>query len=391
MKTRLLSFVLISFTAGAARAQLTLNQIGGTIGGGNYGTAAGTTAFGLDEIGGGSIPIHKIPNVRDGLFGNPNSWIGDSLNSYVGLTFGSTVSVGRVAWGRDNTGTFADRTAGLYTVHYTQVSGGGSSLAVTGDPTTGWAVAGSVNYVSNGVVGSPLSMSLRHEWGFAAVQATAIRLTVPGSSFADGGAIDELEAYAPSAPALTLVTTGGTMDAATNLGLTSTAFAKDLLGGGAFAPTHTIGGLNDGVYGNANSWIGDSEASFAGLNFNGSYAIQGVAFGRDNTGNFGDRAAGTYLLQYTNVASPGAGTADSDWTTLGSIYYDAAGLDTADRHEYSFAPVTATGLRLMVSGNGMDGGIAIDELEVYAVPEPGVGVLALAAAGMVAGRRRRVG
>ena len=103
-------------------------------------------------------------------------------------------------------------------------------------------------------------------------------------------------------------------------------------------------------------------------------------------------AAGTYLLQYTNVATPGAGTADSDWTTLGSIYYDAAGLDTADRHEYSFAPVTATGLRLMVSGNGMDGGIAIDELEVYAVPEPGVGVLALvAAAGLVGRRRCRVG
>ena len=81
MKTRLLSFALISLTVGAARAQLTLNQIGGTIGGGNYGAAAGTTAFGLEEIGGGSIPIHKIPNVRDGLFGNPNSWIGDSLNS----------------------------------------------------------------------------------------------------------------------------------------------------------------------------------------------------------------------------------------------------------------------------------------------------------------------
>ncbi len=391
MKTRLLSFVLISVTAGVARAQLTLNQIGGTIGGGNYGTAAGTTAFGLDEIGGGTLPIHKIPNVRDGLFGNANSWIGDSPNSFVGLTFGSTVSVGRVAWGRDNTGTFADRTAGLYAVHYTQVAGGGASLAVTGDPTTGWALAGSVNYVSQGVLGSPLSMSLRHEWGFAAVQATAIRLTVPGSSFSNGGAIDELEAYAPSAPALSLVTTGGTMNAATNLALTSTAFAKDVIGGGAFAPTHTIGGLNDGVYGNANSWIGDSEASFAGLNFNGSYAIQGVAFGRDNTGNFGDRAAGTYLLQYTNVASPGAGTADSDWTTIGNIYYDTVGLDAADRHEYSFAPVTATGLRLRVSGNGMDGGIAIDELEVYAVPEPGVGVLAGVAAGLLGRRRRRVG
>jgi len=45
------SFLAASFYA---RAQLTLNQIGGSIGAGNLGTLGTTSAFGLDEIGGGT-------------------------------------------------------------------------------------------------------------------------------------------------------------------------------------------------------------------------------------------------------------------------------------------------------------------------------------------------
>ncbi len=81
MKHPLITGLTILATAAAAEAQLTLNQVGGTIGGGNYATLAGTSAFGLDEIGAGGLPIHKVPNIRDGIFGNSNSWIGDSLDS----------------------------------------------------------------------------------------------------------------------------------------------------------------------------------------------------------------------------------------------------------------------------------------------------------------------
>ena len=376
-------------SAVSSEAQLTLNQVGGTIGGGNYGTLGGTSAFGLDEIGGGGFPIHKIPNVRDGIYGNSNSWIGDSLNSFVGLNFGATaVPVGRLAWGRDNTGTFGDRTAGVYDVHYTQVPNPGAGLGVTGNPATGWTSIGSVNYVFGGAPGSPISMSLRHEWGFPSVNATGIRLTAPGNSFADGAAIDELEAYSFAAAPISLVTTGGTMDVPTNIALTSTAFGRDIVRGGVVYPAHdSFGNINDGLYGNDASWIGDSESSFVGLNFNGSQTVNRLAFGRDNTGTFGDRSAGTYTLQYTTAAAPNAATPDGSWITIGSVYYDHNGLDSADRHEYSFAPVTATGLRMFVSGNGEASGLDIDEFEVYAIPEPGVLGLTLLAA--CAGLRRR--
>jgi hypothetical protein len=174
-----------------------------------------------------------------------------------------------------------------------------------------------------------------------------------------------------------------------NIGLTSTAFAKDLLGGGSFA-AHTIPHLNDGIYGNPNSWIGDSESSFAGLNFNGSFTVNHVAFGRDNTGGFADRAGGTYLLQYTTIANPNALTPDANWNTIGAVYYDHSGLDTATRHDYSFAPVTATGMRLFAAGNGISTGNAIDEFEVYAVPEASVTGLVLITGFALLRRRRAV-
>ena len=395
MKKAYLTAGLLSVAATLpAAAQLTLSQIGGAVHPGNYGTLGSTSAFALDEIGGGTIGIHKFPNVRDNTFGNNNSWIGDSLNSFVGLNFGATaVPVNHIAWGRDNTGTFGDRTAGTYTMHYTQIPNPGNALAVTGDPATGWASLGSVNYAyqGNDDAAGAIAQSRRHAWSFPSVNATGIRLTAPGSSFADGAAIDELEAYSSafSVP-ISLVTTGGTMNVSTNLALTGTAFAKDLINGGGYPAHDSLGNLNDGLYGNDNSWIGETAGSFAGIALSASSTIDRIAFGRDNTGNFADRSGGAYVLQYTTVpGGPNAGTPDGDWLTIGNIWLDGDSLDSADRHEYSFDPVTATGVRLLVGGVGVASGRAIDELEIYAaVPEPaGAGLLALGAALLL--RRRR--
>jgi hypothetical protein len=370
-----------------AHAQLTLSEIGGSIEAGNYGTLPTTSAFGLDEIGGGTLPIHKIPNIRDGVPGNSNSWIGDSPNSFVGLNFGAVpLPIGRVAWGRDSTGTYFDRTGGVYSLDFTRVANPGSALPFTGDPNTGWATIGNSAYHFGGSAGSLISMSLRHEWSFSQVLATGIRLTAPGSSFADGACIEELEAYATSSTPFTLTGTGGTMGPG-NIALASVPFGRDEIFGGTL-PIHKIANIRDGIYGNSNSWIGDTDSSFVGLNFGGSFTIDRFAFGRDNTGAFGDRSRGSYLLQYTTDAAPGAGTPDNLWTTIGPVYYQADNTD-ALRHEYAFSPVDATGIRLIASGNGAGSGAAIDELEVYqVVPEPGTAAL-LALGAALALRRRR--
>lgn len=386
------SFVPLAISCAAlvtltARAQLTVTELGGGVFSNNFSTLPGSSAFGKDEIGAGTLPQHKIPNVRDSVYGNSNSWIGDSANSFIGISFGAVpLSVGQIAFGRDNTGTFFDRTEGAYTLQYTTTP---SPDATT--PDGSWLTIGSITQTQNDA--GVYSSSRRHAFDFLAVSATGMRLITPGSSFASGACIDELE-FAPFAPApLTLQLTGGTMNSATNIALDANgaiAFAKDLIGNGSFSPTHAIPNLNDGIYGNANSWIGETEDSFAGVRFANPQEIRGVAFGRDNTAQFGDRADGYYLIQYTTVSSPDASTPDSSWNNIGPAFLDASDPNRALRHEYSFAPVSgATGLRIITPGVGLTSGRAIDELEIYAVPEAGSAALACVGVAMLFRRRRR--
>ena len=363
--------------AASTRAQFTVTEINGGLFAGNLSTLPGSSAFGKDEIGGGGLPIHKIPNVRDGIYGNSNSWIGDSLNSFIGISLGATpVSIGRIAFGRDNTATYFDRTAGLYTLEYT----------TDPNPTAGtiaWTTIGTINHAP----GDPgvLSTSRRHAWNFAPVNATGIRLTVPGSSFTDGADIDELEVAAFAPAPFTLQTVGGTMGLG-NVALGGTAFAKDVLPGYA---EHTIPHLNDGIYGNANSWIGNSLDSFAGVTFTSPSTIDRIAFGRDNTPFYADRSDGYYLVQYSVIPGANETTPDIGWTDIGPLYIDPLDPNRALRHEYSFGAVAgATALRIVAPGDGIASGTAIDELEVYGVvPEPGTAAL-LALGGIVALRRR---
>ena len=168
---------------------------------------------------------------------------------------------------------------------------------------------------------------------------------------------------------LQLVEQGGTIDPPNNLarGVGAVAFAKDLLPG---FPAHTIPHLNDGLYGNNNSWIGNSQNSFCAVSFGATTkTVRGIAWGRDNTGTFTDRTLGNYTVQYTTTPNPSASTPDSAWVTIGSINYtgpSGALLSLPSRrHRFNFAAVDATGVRLICPGNGIGSGACIDELELY--------------------------
>jgi hypothetical protein len=165
---------------------------------------------------------------------------------------------------------------------------------------------------------------------------------------------------------LALVEEGGVI-ASGNLSATgtSTAFAKDLLPG---YPSHQIPNLNDQLFGNAESWIGNTTGTFAGVSFGGTAVqVSSIAFGRDNNGVFTDRTLGTYTLQYTTAANPTNAT--TAWTTIGTLNYQSAGGTNfafpSKRHRYTFNTVAATGIRLLVPAGGLSGGTCIDELEAY--------------------------
>ncbi len=164
----------------------------------------------------------------------------------------------------------------------------------------------------------------------------------------------------------------------------STAFAIDVINNGGYE-SHQIVHLNDGLFGNSNSWIGQSAQDinlgsstvtrgFAGVAFGGSNQVYNFSIGRDNLTNdnggstyYTDRSNGTYYVQVTTATTVDKTTADSAWTTIGSITLSG---DDSHRQQFNLnSSVQATGLRIVVpyvesqSGGG-NTGTCIDEIEV---------------------------
>ena len=198
-------------------------------------------------------------------------------------------------------------------------------------------------------------------------------LTLPTDRLVPGNNILSVELHQfkeTSTGALQLVEQGGTMDPPNNLARApgATPFAKDVLQG---FPAHRIPHINDGVYGNNNSWIGNSQNSYCAVSFGAELkTVRGIAWGRDNTGTFSDRTLGNYTVQYTTTPNPSAATPESAWVTVGSINYTGPSGTLfslpSRRHRFNFAPVDATGVRLICPGSGVGSGACVDELELYA-------------------------
>ncbi|MEM7385420.1 MAG: LamG-like jellyroll fold domain-containing protein, partial [Verrucomicrobiota bacterium] len=365
-----------------------------------------------------NIDFHRAHNLTDGLFGNANSWISASgdANPFVGVTFERPTDVMAVAWSRDNGngavddsdpgadacgGQCDDRAGGVYTLQVTTVSNPDAST-LGGD----WTTVGTFDYRENEdvAVGGGFTTFLRHQYnlsreGDRELIVSGIRLLVPAAGLNGGTAIDELEVYGiptgiPVQPAegFSIRFDGNQGERFEGIG----AFPNDALASNGAIPFsssdlgpelninfHIVDNVNDGVYGNSHSWISGSDdpVAFLGVDFGKIVDVSSVAWGRDNLGQFNDRSDGVYTLQVTMADGPDAETEDDLWTTVGTFHYDEAiGTDKHLRHRFEVArqdgsPIPATGVRLLVPSAGLNGGTAIDELEVNPSAGPGPTIL----------------
>jgi hypothetical protein len=359
--------------------------------------------------------VHFTANLNDGLYGNAHSWIADFAaapdpNPFCGIALPGPMAVRSVAWGRDNgdatetacSGTCTDRALGVYTLQFTRVTNPGVSTPETGDASTGWQTVGTIEYKA--AFATLFNPHLRHRFDLTQnnnpLTATGIRLKVPNNEIA----IDELELNPyPSIDQNILVVqpeAGFTIEWDGNNGDYFTADAparapdhEALASRGATAfgssqldfGVHFIRNVNDGLYGNAHSWIADFAAApdpnpSIGVSFAHEVAVKTLAWGRDNgdaaEGTFVDRAAGDYLIQFTEVPAPDNNTPDTGdaatgWVSIGRLTYRGAGSSAFRhhlRHEYRLsqngAPINATGVRLVISSNQN----AVDEIEVNSLP-----------------------
>jgi hypothetical protein len=351
---------------------------------------AGAVPFALDSLEDVLGPgVHSISYLNDGWYGNANSWIGNGAASgagpFAGVALDGSFSLSSIAFGRSNVregdpcagGVCTDRSLGLYRLQYTNAA---NPSALTDDSL--WNDIGTIEYTPGapGGIGPQAytASHLRHRFNFNPVNATGVRLVNPDF----GTAIDEIELYTtpglvlpPHIPRMELAETGGTF-APNNLAAQGTPFALDEL---AFeGTTHFISDLNDQAYGNADAWIGNGAVifdlssefdlrAFAGISLgNSAKTVRSIAWGRDNLGTFTDRANGQYVVQYTTTPNPDAFTPESAWTTIEEVTYgDDYPLLNATRHRFNFAPVSATGMRIIVPATGIAGGTALDEIEIY--------------------------
>jgi len=400
----------------------------------------GTVAFTSSDLGPQlGIPFHVAANLNDGLYGNSASWIsgdGDPV-PFAGLRFAASVNLSSIAWSRDNGntvadacgGTCTDRTVGIYTLQFTQVTAPDRDTPETGDAATGWADLGTVQYLP-GAEDASFTSYLRHRYdvseGGSPIPATGIRIKVPVAGLAGGTDIDEIEVNpipdpvppisnfieitpeagfaiawdrndglfsTPATPAPAPVNDASTSRSAT-------PFTSSDLGPAIGVSFHRAVNLNDGLYGNANSWIPNFVAGdatpFAGINFGRALLLRNVAWGRDNGdvagdccgGTLTDRALGIYVLQVTAVANPGASTPDSDWVTVGTINYKAnnpAIFNSHLRHRFDVTqggnPITATGIRIKVpnANSAIDeieanGNLAIEQNAIRIASAPGISI-----------------
>lgn len=224
-----------------------------------------------------------------------------------------------------------------------------------------------------------------------ALRAQVVVTPSPGFTIAwDGNDGDGFNAESP-APAPTNLASG----------VGSVAFTSSELGPQLGIPYHVTANINDGLYGNANSWIGGDGAAppaYAAIRLPGLATLTSFAFGRDNGngafddsspgtdccgGQLNDRSLGLYTIQITRVGSPDGSLADTGdaatgWQTIGTLEYlgnedeePGGGFTAYLRHEYEIAAgaggIQATGFRIIVPGTGVGaGGTAIDEIELYA-------------------------
>ena len=369
---------------------MTLAQTGGFFDENNLALEAGVTAFALDSLA--CCPeVHSIPHLNDGIYGNSNSWIGETGNpGFAGLSLGGLVTIGSIAWGRDNGGEaneFIDRAVGTYCVEYTTVAAPDETT-----PNEDWTTLATVDYVG----ADPPLPHLRHRWDFESpIQATGVRIVVSGVGVELGTCIDEIELYEEpcgddcdpisvcraEVEDLTLIESGGPFTTPSlpfdvpsfeegnqALALDAMAFATPTLDG---APQHAIAHLNDGTYGNDNSWIAATPGASSGEHYAGIYFtddardIGGIALGRDNLGLAGDRVFGCYEVQVTpDEFDPvdDAAVAAAGWITVGEgAGHVTDGLPVGLRRRYEFPTTRARAVRVLVSGQ-----VAIDEIELYA-------------------------
>lgn len=136
----------------------------------------------------GQFPVpHVVSNLNDGFYGNSSSHIngvaGGTPGFFMGVMLPNPIQINTIAFGRNNTSEFLDRSVGSYTLQYTTTSG------------AAWIDIGGLVYTDDGdnAPGGTFDEYLRHEYDVSTnagpIVGDGVRIVFSDAAIA----IDEIE------------------------------------------------------------------------------------------------------------------------------------------------------------------------------------------------------
>jgi len=275
-------------------------------------------------------PMHQIPHLNDGRYGNDRSWIAASREQeWAQIELSEPAKIAKVVFSRDRMRHFSDRVPTRFEVR----------LSLDGEA---WTTVKKVSTTA-----APVALHRPRQ------SATPFVPPAPPSPVGGPRVTDAFSAQILRKDKLGFA----------NLALNSkaTPAASSLLPGHAI---HQIAHLNDGLAGNKHSWISKQEPSWAQIDLGDVYWVYKVAFGSDSSGQHADRAATTFaILAATEYdKDPRAPT----WQTL---HRQTDGPPVHLRTAFTFKPVRARWLRIAIDAtNGNQA--RVDEIEVFGQSAP---------------------
>ncbi len=207
---------------------------------------------------------HRLEHINDGVYGNASSWMSDKTGTgWVLFELPEPASIDRVVWGRDRTGKFEDRLAIAYRLEV------GETLE-------------RMQTVAQAIPYRPAVNRRGTTDRFAPQRATRLRFTVSATNSLDP-CLDELEVFD---------------EHDTNVALASFG-TKVKTSGEQFVPDrHSSSYINDGLYGNSRSWLGNEPGKgWVELEFPSAQTISRVVWSRDRDGPFEDRLPIEYRIE----------------------------------------------------------------------------------------------
>lgn len=214
--------------------------------------------------------LHKLEHVNDGQVGNSRSWMSDTAGSgWLLFELPKPTTIDRIVWSRDRTGKFSDRLPTAYRIE----------------------VGTDLDHMQAVVDLPPVRPAVNRKLTtdrFAPVTARRLRFTVLATNSLEP-CIDELETFNSDGQNVALASSG-----------TVPRTSGDILSANRHDPSF----VNDGLYGNSHSWLGDKPGGgWVELAFNQPQKIERVTWSRDREGAFEDRLPIDYRIEVSDSAT----------------------------------------------------------------------------------------